>query len=129
MRRLLLDTCAVLWLANGELVRFSRDTLDAMREADDLCISPITEWEISLKWHDGGIVLPMPPRRLLSRFRAKYGVNLVPLTEEVMFRATELPQIHRDPADRFIIATALTENIPVVTTDHRFPQYGVLVMS
>ena len=129
MRRLLLDTCAVLWLANGELVRFSRDTLDAMREAEDLCISPITEWEISLKWHDGGIVLPMPPRRLLSRFMAKYGVNLAPLTEEVMFRATELPQIHRDPADRFIIATALTENLPVVTTDHRFPQYGVLVMS
>jgi PIN domain nuclease of toxin-antitoxin system len=129
MRRLLLDTCAVLWLANGELGRFTNDTLDAMRDAEDLCISPITEWEISLKWHDGGIILPIPPRRLLSRFMVKYGVNLAPLTGEVMFRATELPQIHRDPADRFIIATALTENMPVVTTDRRFPQYGVLVMS
>jgi len=129
MRRLLLDTCAVLWLSNGELQRFSSDAVTAMREAEYLYLSPITEWEISLKWHDGGIILPMPPRRLIARFMDKYGVTATPLTEEVMFRATELPQIHRDPADRFIIATALTENLPVVTTDHRFAQYGVSVLS
>ena len=39
--------------------------------------------------------------------------------------AVELPNIHRDPADRFIIATALIGNIPVVTADRRFAQYGV----
>ena len=39
--------------------------------------------------------------------------------------AVELPDIHRDPADRFIIATALIGNIPVVTADRHFAQYGV----
>jgi PIN domain nuclease of toxin-antitoxin system len=51
------------------------------------------------------------------------------LANEVMFRSTELPNLHRDPADRFIIATALMRSLPVVTTDRRFSQYGVTVIS
>ena len=46
--------------------------------------------------------------------------GLIPLSEEVMFKATELPAVHRDPADRFIIATASLGNLTVVTTDRRF---------
>jgi len=44
-------------------------------------------------------------------------------------QTTALPYVHRDPADRFIIATALIRNLPVVTTDRRFSQYGVTVIS
>ena len=36
-----------------------------------------------------------------------------------------LPEIHKDPADRFIIATALLNDFTVVTGDHRFAEYGV----
>ena len=57
-----------------------------------------------------------------------YSLSLVPLSEEVMFKATELPDIHRDPPDRFIIATAMLANMVVVTSDRRFPQYGVSVI-
>ena len=53
MRPLLLDTCAVLKLANGEFGKFSRSAMKAMREADILYVSPISEWEISLKWKQG----------------------------------------------------------------------------
>ena len=129
MQSLLLDTCAVLWLANGEMDRFSSGAVKALREADALHISPMTEWEIALKWRDGGIDLPMPPRELMERFRTHFGISIAPLSEEVMFRATELPQIHRDPADRFIIATALISNMTVVTDDRRFPEYGVAVVA
>ena len=129
MRSLLLDTCAVLWLANGEMGRFSPAAVKALREADALYISPMTEWEIALKWRDGGIDLPMPPHELMERFREHFGVSIAPLSEEVMFRAAELPQIHKDPADRFIIATALISNMTVVTADRRFPEYGVSVVA
>ena len=93
MQSFLLDTCAVLWLANGEMGRFSSGAVKALRAADALHISPMTEWEIALKWRDGGIDLPMPPRELMARFREHFGVSVAPLTEEVMFRAAELPQI------------------------------------
>ena len=129
MRPLLLDTCAVLRLANGEFGKFSRSAMNAMREADVLYVSPISEWEISLKWKQGGIELPLEPRMLMRKVIDAYSLSLVPLSEEVMFKATELPEIHKDPADRFIIATAVLGNMVVVTTDRRFPQYGVSVVS
>ena len=129
MRPLLLDTCAVLRLANGEFGKFSHSAMNAMREADVLYVSPISEWEISLKWKQGGIELPVEPRMLMRKVIDAYSLSLIPLSEEVMFRATELPDIHKDPADRFIIATAMLGNMVVVTTDRRFPQYGITVVS
>ena len=48
MRPLLLDTCAVLKLANGEFGKFSRSAMKAMREADILYVSPISELAMSL---------------------------------------------------------------------------------
>ena len=50
------------------------------------------------------------------------------IISEEMFRATELLWHHRDPVDRFIIATTVTGNLTVVTSDRRFPQYGVEVI-
>ena len=129
MRPLLLDTCAVLRLANGEFKKFSRSAMTALRDADALYVSPISEWEISLKWRDGGLGLPLAPRELMRRLTEAYSLSLLPLSEEVMFRSTELPDVHRDPADRFIIVTALVRNLPVVTTDRRFAQYGVTVVN
>ena len=49
----------------------------------------------------------------------------LPLSNEAMFRAGELPEHHKDPADRMIIASALIEDLAVVTTDRNFPLYGV----
>jgi len=119
----------VLRLANGDFKKFSPSAMKAMREADTLYISPITEWEISLKWRDGGIELPMPPRELMHKLIDAYSLAIVPLSDEVMFRSTELPDIHRDPADRFIIATAMLGNLTVITTDRRFAQYGIPVIA
>ena len=55
----------------------------------------------------------------------QYGMKEVPLDNAIMLRASALPEIHKDPADRFIIATALLTDCVVVTGDHRFQEYGV----
>ena len=129
MRQILLDTCAVIWLANGEADRFSPATLMKLREVDFLYVSPITEWELAYKWRQGGIVLPVTPRELMVTFKTAYRVQTSPLSDEIMFRAAELPLHHRDPADRFIIATALAGKMPIATADSRFAQYGVEVLA
>ena len=54
-----------------------------------------------------------------------HGLERIPLTEPILFRSVELPWLHRDPADRIVIATALERNLAVVTGDDRFPAYGV----
>ena len=63
----MLDTCSVLRLANGEFGKFTSSAMKAMREAYMLYVSPISEWEISLKWKQGGIELPLEPRALMQK--------------------------------------------------------------
>ena len=53
----------------------------------------------------------------------------MPNCNAVMLRASSLPEIHKDPADRFIIATAFLNDCVVATGDCRFPEYGVEVIA
>jgi PIN domain nuclease of toxin-antitoxin system len=55
-------------------------------------------------------------------------IAAIDLTTDICLKASELPPIHGDPCDRFIIATALMNNTPIVTTDKRLYQYGVEVL-
>lgn len=126
-RSLLLDTCAILWLVSDP-DRFSPDVRAAIADAPLVCYSPISAWEIALKSSLGQLALPLPPREWFSRAVLHHGLEPIPLREEILFRSTELPWHHKDPADRFIIATALVDNLPVVTGDSRFAAYGVETM-
>ena len=53
---------------------------------------------------------------------------MLPLTEEAAALAGELPLHHRDPADRFIIATAKLYDLPVITTDGNFSKYDIALI-
>ena len=124
---LLLDTCALLWLASGSS-SISRDTRRQINNASVVYVSPISLWEIARKVRKGTLLLPLPPREWFDRVMAQHELTLLPLSSETMFKAAELPEIHKDPADRFIIAAALLENLPVVTSDANFPAYGIPCM-
>ena len=126
-RSLLLDTCAILWLASDQN-RFSPAVRAAIADAPLVHYSPISAWEIALKTALGHLSLPLPPREWFSRAVLHHGLEPEPLREEILFRSTELPWHHKDPADRFIIATALVDGHPVVTADPRFAEYGVETM-
>ena len=66
-----------------------------------------------------------PPREWFDRILQRYQLKILPLTNEVMFRAGELHEYHKDTADRMIIASALVGGFAVVTADRNFPLYGV----
>jgi PIN domain nuclease of toxin-antitoxin system len=121
---LLLDTCALVWLGmgGGDLGAAARRRIEA---APALYYSSISAWELARLAKEGKIVLGVPPGAFLSDLADQYGLASLPPTDETMLRAAQLPDIHKDPADRIIIATAQLHNLPVVTGDARFPQYGV----
>ena len=54
-----------------------------------------------------------------------YGISAIPPNDDIMLRAAQLPDYHRDPADRIIIATAISNGMAIVTGDSKFSQYGV----
>ena len=61
--------------------------------------------------------------------REQYGISSISPTDDIAIRAARLPDFHKDPADRIIIATALVHDLTVVTGDVKFPQYGVRTIS
>ena len=124
MRKLLVDTCAIVWLATGDrkLSQFARD---AMRDAELLCFSSISIWEIARLVKAGDLEIPVTPARLADMLVERYDMKELPINNSIALRSSALPEIHKDPADRFIIATALLNEFAVVTGDRRFAEYGV----
>ena len=124
MSAILLDTCALLWLGFGDK-SLSLNARQVIEETDTVYVSPISLWEIANKRSTGGLTLQLPTREWFAKMCEWHKLSLLPLSGEVMIRAGESPKHHKDPADRIIIAAALESNLVVVTTDHRFPEYGV----
>ena len=127
MHRLLLDTCAFIWLATGD-DSLSKRARKAISSADCVFVSPISAWEIGQKHRQGKLKLPMEPQELFDAVVDRYALDIAPLDATIMFKASALPEHHKDPADRFIIATALLNGFTVVTADKHFPEYGVNVI-
>jgi len=124
MTAVLLDTCALIWLGFGDE---SLSMLARMRieESEVVYVSPVTLWEISNKYRLGKIELPQVPREWFKNVCSRHRLTTLPLTNEIMIAAGELPEHHKDPADRMIIASALEEGIAIVTGDRKFSLYGV----
>ena len=124
MTSLLLDTCALLWLG-GAPERLSAHARRLISIVPSLYASPVSVWEIALKHRLGKLELSLPPEEWLETLQKAYGFSFLPLDNNVMLTAARLPLHHRDPADRFIIATAQIHLLDIVTADTRFAQYGV----
>ena len=121
---LLLDTCALLWLASGDRA-LSAKARSRIENAPVVYVSPVTAWEIAVKAAKGKIQLPISPREWFDSVVEMYGIDVLKLSADDMLRSAELPWLHKDPADRFIIATALKNGLIVVTADGNFGKYGV----
>ena len=122
--RYLLDTCALIWLGmgGGDL---SADAKRRITVASSLHYSSISAWEIARLQKEGKVAIPVDAEELLADLTELYGLSAIPSNDEIMLRAANLPDFHKDPADRIIIATALISGMPIVTEDGKFSQYGV----
>ncbi len=124
---MLLDTCALLWLSAG-----ARDLTDPVRkaiaDATQVRVSAISAFEIGLLYARGGLDLPCDPMKWYESVLERHDVMESPVTGAIAIAATKLPDIHRDPCDRMIIATAFLNDWPVVTGDARFAEYGIRVL-
>ena len=123
-RRLMLDSNALLWWldADGPLAANVRSLIDDA--FNDVAVSAASIWELGMKEAKGRIRLP---RNLLVQLDAME-VDLLDVTSVHSEVSTQMPQHHKDPFDRMIIAQALHEGYAVVTSDRMFADYGVSVV-
>jgi len=121
---MILDTCALLWLVNGD-AKLSRATFKKINEEPFIHISAISGFEVAYKAAKGQLTLQNPAEEWFRKAVDRHGLTILPLDLTVCIMAAQLPPIHHDPCDRFIIATAKLNNLAVVTADERFEEYGV----
>ena len=124
---LLLDTCAILWIAADQpIAKPARDAIARALEADEpIFVSPISAWEIGLLASRGRIRLQVAPEKWFARFLEAPGVFLADMSPRVLIASSFLPgDLPRDPADRIIAATAREWDYRVVTRDRRLIDYA-----
>ncbi len=122
--RYLLDTCALVWLGMGG-GDFSAHARRRISAATALHYSSISTWEIARLMKEGKVFIPNDAVGFVADLKEQYGLDAIPPADDIMIRAAQLPDLHKAPADRIIIATSLAYNLTVVTGDAKFPQYGV----
>ena len=123
----LLDTCAVIWIANGDPLR--EPAASALREAyadgGGLAVSPMTAWEIAMLVAKNRIALSMDPEAWFDRILALPGVALATLPPPVLIASCALPGVPpADPVDRVLVATARAYGYTLVTRDRHLLAYG-----
>lgn len=116
---LLLDTNALLWLILGDrrLGTRAHRAIDEALASGDAAVSAISFWEIALLVRKGRLELPWPVEAT-RRYLLDHGLKELPVDGEVAWRSVFLTELHDDPADRIIVATALAGH-RLVTADRR----------
>jgi len=120
----LLDTHTVLWFL-GDNERLSEAALDAILEpANAKYVSIVSAWELAIKIglgklkFDGGV-------EIFFKTVSENDFSLLPIKEEYIKQVEILPFLHRDPFDRLLIASALSENMSLITADTNIHQYNI----
>jgi PIN domain nuclease of toxin-antitoxin system len=116
----LLDTHALIWVVegNGRLGRRASRLVDAELQADRLGVASISFWEIAMLVKRGRLTVEPSVDQWRLRVLG-LGVEEIPLTGDVAISAVRLPDLHHDPADRLIVATAMATGATLVTANDR----------
>src|SRR5580698_5717434 len=125
---LLLDTHCWIWAQLGLIQQLSRAALQSIQDAEregNLRISVISIWELAMLEKRGRVALPMNVRTWVEQALSKPGIAVAPLTPEIALESVRLPgEIHGDPADRMLVATARVLGARLVTKDAQLIRYS-----
>jgi len=122
--RLLLDTHVVLWIAENSAMLSNKAKSAVLDKRTDKYVSVASAWEVAIKIStnkiriDGGLIE-------FFRMVDENGLLMIPIERDYLHKLPTLPAFHKDPFDRLILATAIAEEMTLVTADENFNKYDV----
>ena len=123
--RVLVDTHALLWAITGDrrLPKRAHSVLASF--ANEVFVSAASAWEITTEHRLGKLPSAEGLVADFARIVEQLGFRPLPISLEHAQRAGNLPGTHRDPFDRILVAQAMAESLPLLTSDQYIQQYSV----
>jgi PIN domain nuclease of toxin-antitoxin system len=125
--RLILDTCAAIWITEDEKVS-PEATLEISRAAAEsrpVFLGLYTAWERAMLSAKQKLTSPLSPKDWFDRLAARPEIEVLPLTSDILIQSCFLPgDVQGDPADRILIATARAFDLTIVTRDKQILAYS-----
>ena len=124
----LLDTHTFLWW-DSDSTKLSSTVQDVIKETDSsLYVSLASVWEIQIKSQLEKLTLPAPLAEIIERQHKINRIELLAMSLRHVLTLDQLPQYHRDPFDRILIAQAISDDMTLISRDPKLKQYAVAVL-
>ena len=123
--KVLLDTHVLVWAATTP-ERLEAD-LAVVEAADTRIVSAVCIWELAIKQHLGKLSVGSDVRTWTRRVTSELVLDHLAVTAEHAAAVEHLPDVHRDPFDRLLVAQAVAEGAVLLTADQRLAAYGDVV--
>jgi PIN domain nuclease of toxin-antitoxin system len=120
---ILIDTQTLMWFCENN-PRLPASVKTYMERSNGLMVSIVSFWEITIKTSLGKLTTDGNIAEVMDKSLSK-GFRILPIEREHLIVLSTLELIHRDPFDRIIIAQAIAENMPLVSSDDVFKQYSL----
>jgi PIN domain nuclease of toxin-antitoxin system len=126
--KVLLDTHTFLWWITDD-PQLSMGARETMEDPDnELFLSAASGWEIAIKARLGKLKLPDDLQGFVSEQLRINAIQVLPIQMAHALRVYTLPDHHRDPFDRLLVAQSQLEQLPILTDDPQIAQYSVTVI-
>ena len=120
--KVLLDTHVVVW-ATHQSVRLGA-ARQLVLDADQRLLSAVSVWELAIKQRLGKLSVGSDVRTWTRRATTELVLDHLPVTADHAAAVEHLPDVHRDPFDRLLVAQAVAEGAVLLTADDRLTAYG-----
>ena len=119
------DTHALLWIVdrNSQLSNTAQEIY--LDEDNEILISSASIWEMAIKISLKRLIIPGNLQEFVKEHVIGNNIQILNISLSHIHRLETLQYHHRDPFDRLLISQAIEENIPIISSDNRFDQYGV----
>jgi PIN domain nuclease of toxin-antitoxin system len=115
--RYLIDTCVFLWISQQPTMLSKAATETINDPANELFVSDISVWEVTLKHAAGKLPLPDKPRVWIPEKFRHHRFQPIELTTSAIYTSGELPNTHSDPFDRLLAAQAMEAGMTIISPD------------
>ena len=126
--RILLDTHVFLWLADSPGGLSATAASIVTDNSNEVFLSIVSIWELQIKVGTGKLDLSVPLRQMVREQTDTNNIQALPIEADHIYALEGLPQIHKDPFDRLLIAQSIAETLPLLSSYSKFSGYPATVI-